>query len=166
MVYTTWTKTSLFALSFATIQSHIGQKVYLQYFFLSLGYETPGDTCSSVTVSAGISDTLGAGGKPSSAGVGGCCCSRASRTSAEGWMNSSLEVRIRSAALTSPSAHLLCTLRATESSAVFLRSFGWLCRCSLGTLAVGVELFFLFLDYCSDGCSRASGCLARCSENH
>ena len=34
MVYNTWTKTSLFPLSFDTIQSHIGLKVYLQYSFI------------------------------------------------------------------------------------------------------------------------------------
>ena len=34
MICNAWTKTALFALSFATIQSHIGQKVLLQHSFI------------------------------------------------------------------------------------------------------------------------------------
>ena len=34
MVCNTWTKNSLFALSFDTIQLHIEQKVFLQYSFI------------------------------------------------------------------------------------------------------------------------------------
>ena len=67
------------------------------------------------------------------------------------------DVSIRAFTLYSPGNRVICGI---------LRGFGWLCGCSWGTLAVGVELFYLFLDDCSDGCSRASGCLARCSENH